>query len=308
MSTPAGLQRFNRSMTTRYNGKCSFCDSVTYSGTDFAALSNGTWLTVCVACSTSIVAQVRGKVRALNTAAANLTPEQVQQVQAMLPATLAAAMADDATDAMAYDAIVQLDAVFLAIKSFNADPRLAALQAVATNPQATPRDREFAGSLASWIAGGRDLTPKQAPHADKLIARYSAAGTAGVQAVEQAPVGLYQHDDGTVRKVYETQNGRIAAKVLVVTGDHGSLQYEKGGRRIVSEAVAAGTAHVMTQDEAAAFGRLHSFCCNCCRDLDDDRSLAAGYGPVCADNMGWFYPSYDQAGVILGRPAGKAKA
>lgn len=303
MSTPAGLQRFSRSMVTRYNGKCSFCDAVTYNGTDYAALSAGKWLTVCVACSQSIVAQVRGKVRAIAAAAASLTPEQVEQVQALLPANLAAAMADDAPEAVAYDAIFHLDAVLLSIKGFSADPRLVALQAIAANPQATPRDRDFAGSLASWIAGGRDLTPKQAPHADKLIARY-ATGTTTVAAtpVTTAGVGLYAFDNGAVRKVYMTQNDRIACKLLVVMGDHGSLQYEKGGVRTVSEAVAAGTAHLMTEDEAKAFGALHSFCCNCARDLDDDRSVAAGYGPVCAGHNGWSYPSYEEAAAILNRP------
>jgi len=311
MSTPAGLQRFSRSMTTRYNGKCSFCDTATYSGTDFAALSAGKWITVCVACSTSLTAQVRGKVRALNTAAASLTPDQVAQVQALLPANLAAALAEDATEAVAYDAIVQLDAVFVAIKGFNADPRLVALQGIAANPQATPRDRDFAGSLAAWIAGGRDLTPKQAPHADKLIARYSTGTPAAAAPAAEAGEGLYQHADGIVRKVYMTRNDRLACKVLVVTehdGEfHGSFEYEQGGRRIVAEAVAAGTARQMTQDEAAAFGRQYSFCCNCAKYLDDDRSLAAGYGPTCAENLGWWYPTYPEAAAILQRPVTDSK-
>jgi hypothetical protein len=73
----------------------------------------------------------------------------------------------------------------------------------------------------------------------------------------------------------------------------------------VADALAAGTAHQMTQDEAAAFGRQYSFCCNCAKYLDDDRSLAAGYGPTCAANMGWHYPSYDEASTILGRPVVK---
>ena len=110
--------------------------------------------------------------------------------------------------------------------------------------------------------------------------------------------GLYQHDDGRVSKVYTTQNGRLAAKVL-----HGrTFSYQQGHLAIVKRALADGTAHRMSQAEAAAFGRLHGFCVNCGRDIDDDRSLAAGYGPVCAKRHGWWYPTYEEAADVLGRP------
>lgn len=307
MSTPAGLDRFSRSMATRYNGKCSFCAEPTRSGVDFAALSSGKWITVCVACSQSIVAQVRGTVRNLAVESSGLNEEQTVALAALIPANLAEAMADNAPDAVAYDALVKLQNVLATLDTLTAaakpvDPRLAALQAVADNAQATPRDRDFAGSLAAGLVKYGTLTDRQAPHADRLIARYATANGAPAAPAATAGVGLYQHDNGAVRKVYMTQNDRLGCKLLTVMGEHGSFQYEKGGTRTVSEALAAGTAHLMTQDEATAFGRLHSFCCNCAKDLDDDRSVAAGYGPTCADNNGWHYPSYEQAAAILQRP------
>lgn len=39
-------------------------------------------------------------------------------------------------------------------------------------------------------------------------------------------------------------------------------------------------------DYAAAYGRRSGNCCFCYRPLTDERSLAAGYGPVCAENYG----------------------
>lgn len=39
---------------------------------------------------------------------------------------------------------------------------------------------------------------------------------------------------------------------------------------------------------AANYGKLSGRCCFCDRRLDDERSLAIGYGPVCADN--WSLP------------------
>ena len=37
---------------------------------------------------------------------------------------------------------------------------------------------------------------------------------------------------------------------------------------------------------AEMYGKLHNNCCFCARDLSDPRSVAAGYGPVCADHFG----------------------
>lgn len=37
---------------------------------------------------------------------------------------------------------------------------------------------------------------------------------------------------------------------------------------------------------AETYGKLHNECCFCARDLTDPRSVAAGYGPVCAENFG----------------------
>jgi hypothetical protein len=305
-TTPAGLNRFQRSMITRYPGTCTFCGTTTQPGTDYAALSQGKWLTVCVACSVSIAAQVRGKVRQLQAASAGLDAAALAPIAAVLPqsADLQAAMADDATEAHAYDVLVKLDAALdvLTAVTVTADPTLTALQAIVANAAAQPRDREFAGSLAAGLVKYGKLTDRQAPHAARLIARYAdgtpVAGTPAPSATE----GLYLHDNGQVRKVYMTRNDRLACKVLHVHGDHATFEYETGGRRIVADALQAGTAHLMTQDEAAAFGRQYSFCCNCARYLDDDRSVAAGYGPTCADNLGWWYPSYAEAAAILKRP------
>ena len=126
---------------------------------------------------------------------------------------------------------------------------------------------------------------------------------------------LYVNDDGIVRRVYTTQNGRLAVKRLRlheagVNDDgtpsyHGSLRYEEGGLRSLRDDIAAGTAHAMTQAEAAAFGEQYSVCSNCGLSINDDRSLAAGYGPDCAANHGWFYPTYEEAARILGRPVVK---
>jgi hypothetical protein len=230
--------------------------------------------------------------------ASPLTDAQTLAIQTLLPANdaMAAAMADGATDAVAVPVLAKLDAAMVALRSLSGTP-------------ATVRSNKYSGkcgTCGNHVAEG-------AGRIEKIGGKWTTFHLAGecttadtVTPVGQPGVGLYQHDDGLVRKLYMTQNDRLACKLLHVHGTTGSFQYEKGGTRTVSNALAAGTAHVMTQDEAAAFGRQHSFCCNCALDLTDDRSLAAGYGPVCAEHNGWAYPTYEQAAEILGRPCGKA--
>jgi hypothetical protein len=297
MSTPAGLQRFDRSMTTRYAGKCSFCSLSTMPDSDFAARSGDKWIAVCRSCAGSVAAQVRAMVLQMQNlvTASPLTDAQTLAIQTLLPGNddMAAAMADGATDAQAVPVLAKLDAATVALRSLTGTP-------------ATVRSNKYSGKCGTC---GTNVA-EGAGRIEKIGGKWTTfhlAGKCATAATPAAPVasvecGLYQHDNGTVRKVYMTQNDRMACKVLVVLGTTGSFQYEKGGTRIVGSALADGTAHLMTQDEAAAFGRQHSFCCNCALDLTDDRSLAAGYGPVCASHNGWWYPSYTEAAVILQRP------
>jgi len=74
---------------------------------------------------------------------------------------------------------------------------------------------------------------------------------------------------------------------------------------MVADALVARTMRLLTQAEAAEYGRLNGFCVNCGLAIEDDRSLAAGYGPKCATNNGWWYPTYQEAANVLQRPVTK---
>ena len=76
------------------------------------------------------------------------------------------------------------------------------------------------------------------------------------------------------------------------------------GLRIVADGLAAGTVRLLNAVEASAFGKQIGRCFNCMSigrpgHLSDDRSLAVGYGPDCAANNGWWYPTADEAAQIL---------
>ena len=117
----------------------------------------------------------------------------------------------------------------------------------------------------------------------------------------------YRLKDGTIALTYQTQNNRTAARKLVVVdvpvdakhpaGRQGSLKYESG---LVNRIATEGT--LLTEDEASALGRQYAFCVCCTKQLTDDRSLAAGYGQVCARHNGWWYPTQTEAVAILQRP------
>jgi len=299
MTTPAGLTRFSRVIVSKRDGHCLFCKVETHAdnGSYAAVNAAGKWVAVCATCATSLAAQVAGTVRSIEALAAGNEAQVTDALSTTDMDVLAQVLAGTADEATSYTMLTNLFAVRNLIgKALTPrDELVEALRAMAVDATASPRNREFAESLVRWVDGGRALTENQRNAAERMVSR--PAGP--VAPVEN---GLYLFDDGSIWKVYTTQNDRTATKVLRVVGNSGSFDYVKGGTRTVSQAVAAGTARKLTQDEAQAFGRQHGFCVNCALDLTDDRSLAAGYGPVCARNNGWFYPNVAEAAAILARP------
>lgn len=104
------------------------------------------------------------------------------------------------------------------------------------------------------------------------------------------PKRSYVLDDGTIIVAYTTQNGYLAVRRLVVEDGSASLEYWKGGLAIAKRTVA----RALTQEEAGRLGKTHGICCVCARPLTDDRSLFVGYGPECAGNNGWWYPTHKE--------------
>lgn len=304
MTIPAGLRRFSRTIVTKRDGRCYFCQQPTTTGVDYAAVNaSGAWTSVCVSCSATLAAQAAGLVTSINAAAEG---HDVDEDAILMPTTenLLATLQGTAGEALAYDTILALiTARDMVLQQFldSVAPLacIPGLRAIAADATAKPRDRDFALSLVSQYDRKGSLSERQVAAAEQMISRSGSGAVAAPGALEN---GLYLHDNGRIYKLYTTQNGRQGAKVLQVEASHGSFQYLAGGTRLVAQAVADGFAHALTQDEAQAFGRLHGFCCNCAKDLDDDRSLAVGYGPVCAGHFGWFYPNYAEAAKLLGRP------
>jgi hypothetical protein len=305
---PAGLSHYSRVIITRYAGKCEFCLRPTKPGIDYAANASGRWLTACVECASGIPAQVVGVVRTVDAMAqGHDVPAILAAAGLTLPAeaSIVAAIDGTAPENTAYNTLVLLMTIRTAITNGTrpVDTLVESLRAIAADANASPRDRTFATSLVEQADRGRTLTPKQREAGERMVGR----GNGSQASITPVDNGLYITTDGKVPasifKLYTTQNDRQGAKALIVQPNgKGTFEYIKGGTRMVAAKVADGTARVLTQAEATAFGKLHGFCVNCARDLDDDRSLAVGYGPVCAKGLGWWYPSVAEAADMLNRP------
>lgn len=110
--------------------------------------------------------------------------------------------------------------------------------------------------------------------------------------------GIYRTADGTIYKVYHTVHGANVqvAKELIVTktgvDENGKPTFdgtfEYMGKRPLAKLTPAMR---LTQDEAKQFGLVYSFCINCTRDLTREESIHVGYGPTCAKNNDWWYPT-----------------
>lgn len=127
---------------------------------------------------------------------------------------------------------------------------------------------------AGWIenVGGKWVTH----HADGECVEATAKAAPTAQVTED---GMYQNPD--TLEVYKVQvahhgSGNLYAKRLVVTDGKGRFEYAPGAIKTIDPA------WKMDLNQATAFGQLYGICCNCAAVLTDEKSIAAGIGPVCA--------------------------
>lgn len=116
---------------------------------------------------------------------------------------------------------------------------------------------------------------------DELIAKRNGMITAArpMYATSLEP-GMYKTADGTIYKVQVAPStGRTYAKKLIPPTEFGAnaeFVYAPGAMRgLLPE-------QRMTLEEAKEWGCAFGTCICCGRTLTDERSIAAGIGPVCA--------------------------
>ena len=99
-----------------------------------------------------------------------------------------------------------------------------------------------------------------------------------------AEEGFYKHGN-VIYKVQTAKHGsgRRYAKIMYKPEEPGGKprwEYAPGVVNVLQPE------DKLSAADAAAFGKLYGICIFCSRDLTDERSIAVGYGAVCADNHG----------------------
>lgn len=141
---------------------------------------------------------------------------------------------------------------------------------------------QIAGRWKAWCVRCATTDPTQAEAAE-------AAAKAALAARLGALAGLHLFG----RKVY-----RIGAD--------GTVEVRRGRRwyEVDGETAPFGEATRVTAEVASAYADEVGQCINCGLAIgegDDRRSIAVGYGPVCADRWGWHFPTHDEADAIIER-------
>ncbi len=99
------------------------------------------------------------------------------------------------------------------------------------------------------------------------------------------PVRLSLSRDGEAVYVVDKPSGLYLGAVR----DGKFLPSGKAGLTASDKAALVAALGAMAADpagQAAAYGHETGCCCFCARELTDKRSIAVGYGPICADHFG----------------------
>ncbi len=212
-------------------------------------------------------------------------------------------------------------------------------QLAAVLPALGSRDREFATSLLRSYARYGSLTAGQAPYVQQLIDR-AIATALPASAVTTRTVGDFAAVIDlftTARRSLKYPKVRLLLPngqpvILSVAGQaskapgtvnvtsEGSFEARTWYGRVqptgewqparqVNPATVDALAALLSEfgrdpnGTAAAYGRATNSCCFCARELTDARSVAAGYGPICAEHYGLSAEWSVAANVSIKTPA-----
>lgn len=134
-----------------------------------------------------------------------------------------------------------------------------------------------------------------------------AVPRAKVEAAAELEAGMYRKADGRIYKVQRAVHGsgKMTCKLLVVEREcpgHESTDGPIGNVVFCDGTCGNGEANIyfeyqglasrfvsaderMTLEEAKEFGAIYGVCCVCAATLTDEKSIAAGIGPVCGSRV-----------------------
>lgn len=180
------------------------------------------------------------------------------------------------------------------------EPAVAEVPAVPAQRKASDAAVRYALSLTAQKLGTsgedleavekalRTLSPREV---SKTIDTLKPMANYKAPAAAQVEEGMYR--DPATGDIYKVQvahhgSGRLYAKKLVALDvprvkrgkEHShDFEYAPGAVNRIQ------LAWRMTREKAAEWGRLYGSCCKCGTILTDEKSIAAGIGPICAEGF-----------------------
>lgn len=123
---------------------------------------------------------------------------------------------------------------------------------------------------------GKFISKSEASNLIGALLELPEEGATGTRSAD-VPEGIHALD-GTFFKVQVAIHG--SGRKYAKQWNGSKWIYESGAISRLSDDTVA------TAEQATRFGRLYGRCVYCSHELTDERSIAVGYGPVCAENNG----------------------
>jgi hypothetical protein len=275
-NTPAGLIRFERSMSTKHAGKCFFCSAPTAPGIDYAAL-DGKWIAVCTLHAHSVVEQCKALLVLIQRDGAGLTADEMSKVNEYAPANVADVLAGNTDLPTSIAAAIKLSDALRVVRAH----KPAAAADIRPN-----RYEGKCGTCKSTVAEGSGRIEKINNKWVTFHRDGDCVTTTAVAPVATVPEGRYAlHTDEGV-KFYRVEHGAAGGRwegyvfVSAVASDDLYPIRNRTSRDAILTTIAADP-----QAALALYGQELGVCGRCGKALTSEyRKL--GIGPVCI-NKAW---------------------
>lgn len=183
------------------------------------------------------------------------------------------------------------------------------------------KDRAFASSLLDGHSKYGRFSDRQLPYVHKLIGKATAPkkaekldltqinqmfDTARGNGLKRMALRFLDEAGATFTVSPAAATSRNAGMLYVKSADDGYLGKIDGEGVFHGAWNTAGDATTKAQaalvefsrdpvGKSKLYGKLTNSCCYCGKELNDPRSVMAGYGPICADNWGLPIPTMAEA-------------